>query len=122
MHYLYLFFLFFFVQHLRRSTWWALDGTFKLVPEGWKQLLTIHAKQSESFIPCMHILLPKKSANTYNRCFVEVRRILEEMNVEVNAEHDGYLEVADVNLDFESGMFSAFRRCFPSKLLIQSFV
>lgn len=65
-----------------------MDGTFDLVPKGWKQLLTLHAKHGESFVPCLHALLPKKSGGTYGHFFDVVRRLIP--SAKVNHMHVDY--------------------------------
>uniref|UniRef100_A0A915D5P8 MULE transposase domain-containing protein n=1 Tax=Ditylenchus dipsaci TaxID=166011 RepID=A0A915D5P8_9BILA len=68
-------------EFLQNSEWWGFDGTFDLVPKKWKQLLTLHAKQGESFVPCLHALLPKKSRRTYDRFFAAVQQLIPEARV-----------------------------------------
>uniref|UniRef100_A0A915D4U1 Transposase n=1 Tax=Ditylenchus dipsaci TaxID=166011 RepID=A0A915D4U1_9BILA len=62
---------------LEEADWWGLDVTFKLVPKGWCQLLSIHAKIEETFVlRDFHALLPKKSMGTYSQLFSILKQLL----------------------------------------------
>uniref|UniRef100_A0A915EK19 Uncharacterized protein n=1 Tax=Ditylenchus dipsaci TaxID=166011 RepID=A0A915EK19_9BILA len=84
------------IKFLENSKWWGFDGTFALVPKGWKQLLTLHAKQGESFIPCLHALLPKKSRRTYDRFFAAVHQLVPDSRVR------------HAHMDFERTLIASF--------------
>uniref|UniRef100_A0A915CNQ8 FLYWCH-type domain-containing protein n=1 Tax=Ditylenchus dipsaci TaxID=166011 RepID=A0A915CNQ8_9BILA len=84
------------LRFLEDSEWWGFDGTFALLPKGWKQLLTLHAKLGETFVPCLHALLPKKSRTTYDHFFSAVKHLIP------NA------RVGHAHMDYERGLISAF--------------
>ena len=53
-----------------------MDGTFKIVPELFFQLFTIHALGPGGFfVPCVYALLPNKTRDTYARLFTEVKHL-----------------------------------------------
>uniref|UniRef100_A0A915DM18 Transposase n=1 Tax=Ditylenchus dipsaci TaxID=166011 RepID=A0A915DM18_9BILA len=58
------------------------------VAKGWKQLLTLHAKLGETFVPCLHALLPKKSRKTYDHFFSAVEHLIP--NARVGHAHMDY--------------------------------
>lgn len=60
---------------LSQARQWYADGTFKISPPNFAQLLTILAKypdDSKNVIPCFYCLLTNKTQQTYERCFREV--------------------------------------------------
>ena len=59
--------------HLRaNSEHWYGDATFKVCPEIFFQLYTLHAQHDGRIFPCIFALLPNKTQATYNRFFREV--------------------------------------------------
>jgi hypothetical protein len=65
------------LQLLANSEDWFGDGTFKVCPEVFFQLYTIHAKVGERVLPCIYALLPNKQEVTYNRLFSEILSAVE---------------------------------------------
>ena len=57
---------------LATSEHWFMDGTFKLCPEIFYQIYTIHALINNQIFPCVFGLLPSKTENIYNRFFTEI--------------------------------------------------
>ena len=49
------------LQCLAESKHWYTDGTFKVSPELFFQLYTIHGQQRGSIFPCVFGLLPNKT-------------------------------------------------------------
>uniref|UniRef100_A0A915EAN9 Endonuclease n=1 Tax=Ditylenchus dipsaci TaxID=166011 RepID=A0A915EAN9_9BILA len=86
---------------LEESEYWGLDGTFDLVPKGFKQLLSIHAKVGETFVPCIHGLLPKKSSGTYNRFFAVLKQSVP------------HSQVRHSHVDYERSLMNSFNNAFP---------
>ena len=60
------------LQCLAESEHWYADGTFKVSPELFFQLYTIHGEQQGSIFPCAFGLLANKTEATYTRFFREV--------------------------------------------------
>ena len=55
---------------------WYADGTFKVCPEIFYKVYTIHAQVNGQILPCLFALLPNKQQATYNRFFREVRNLI----------------------------------------------
>ncbi|XP_068235764.1 uncharacterized protein [Palaemon carinicauda] len=53
------------ISLLEKSDNWFGNGTFKIVPELFYQLYTIHCLTSERVIPCVYALLPNKRQAAY---------------------------------------------------------
>uniref|UniRef100_A0A915EAP3 MULE transposase domain-containing protein n=1 Tax=Ditylenchus dipsaci TaxID=166011 RepID=A0A915EAP3_9BILA len=71
---------------LEESEYWGLDGTFDLVPKGFKQLLSIHAK---------------KSSGTYNRFFAVLKQSVP------------HSQVRHSHVDYERSLMNSFNNAFP---------
>ena len=52
---------------LSYSNTWLVDGTFKLSPEIFYQIYTIHVELNGFAPPCVYVLLLNKLEKTYNR-------------------------------------------------------
>ena len=52
---------------LNLSNTWLVDGTFKVSPEIFYQIYTIHVELNGFAPPCVYVLLPNKTEKTYNR-------------------------------------------------------
>ena len=81
---------------------WYGDGTFKVVPELFFQLYTIHTNIGNYYPPCIYFLLPNKTEDTYRRMMATVKRLVP------NDTPDTIL------LDFEVAVRNAFRDAFPN--------
>ena len=57
---------------LEESQSWYADGIFKVVPEQFFQLYTIHAEKDSMIIPCVYALLTNKSELTYKKTIYKV--------------------------------------------------
>jgi hypothetical protein len=55
------------VDLLTRYGHWFVDGTFRVSPNIYYQLLTVHVLVNETTIPCLYALLPDKTTETYRR-------------------------------------------------------
>ena len=60
------------LQFLSNSQHWYADGTFKVCPEVFFQVYTVHAQQGGRIFPCSFALLPNKTEGTYTRLFREL--------------------------------------------------
>ena len=83
---------------------WFMDGTFKLCPQIFFQIYSIHALVNNQTLPCVFGLLPNKTENTYNRFFEEVRNAVRGLG-------NGPVEVL---LDFERAGINAIQTQFPT--------
>ena len=85
---------------LNFSKTWLIDGTFKLSPDNFHQIYTIHIELKGFAPPCVYLLLPNKTEKTYSR-------MLELLCEETNAKPDRILA------DFEKAALNAFSKKFP---------
>lgn len=90
------------IQLLQQSKHWFADGTFKVSPRIFFQVYTIHALLNERVIPCVYVLLPNKTLDTYNRMFAELANILQ-----LQEQPD------DIMMDFEIAAMNAAAVNFP---------
>ena len=76
---------------------WFIDGTFKVCPEIFFQIYTIHVLINHQTFPCVFDLLPNKTEATYNRFLTEV----------LNAVRNIGNEPEDILLNFERAAMNA---------------
>ncbi|CAG8500218.1 12769_t:CDS:2, partial [Dentiscutata heterogama] len=61
------------IHHLNRSPFWVMDGTFKTVPNMFKQLYSIHGGSENSrIVPLVFSLMTSKSEESYRQLFQEL--------------------------------------------------
>ena len=87
---------------LQESQSWYADGTFKVVPEQFFQLYTIHAEKGSTIIPCIYALLTNKTQATYRKLCTKI--------LEINPELNPFL----IMVDFEKAAINAFEEKFLS--------
>ena len=85
------------LQFLADSEHWYADGTFKVCPEVFYQLYTVHGQRNGRIFPCVFALLPNKNENTYNTFF---QTLFNEVNNLGNGPND-------VLVDFERSAINA---------------
>lgn len=85
------------IQLLGTSNHWFMDGTFKLCPEIFFQIYTVHALINNKTFPCVFALLPNKTEATYNRLMIEI----------LNAVRDVGNDPDDILVDFERASINA---------------
>jgi len=62
---------------LARADLWLADGTFKVVPNVFFQLYSIHFDFGSGIHPAVvYCLLTNKTSSTYNRVLVELQRLI----------------------------------------------
>ena len=76
---------------------WFGDGTFKVVPELFFQLYTVHTKIGVNYPPCIYFLLPDKTENTYRRMVDILKELLPDIIPDI------------ILLDFEKAAHNAFQ-------------
>ena len=64
------------LQLLGQSQHWYADGTFKVCPQVFFQVYTIHAQINGQVLPCVFSLLPNKAERTYDRLFQEIINLI----------------------------------------------
>lgn len=87
---------------LRESTHLFMDGTFKVVPEIFFQLYTIHCRIQTSLLPCLYVLLPNKTQETYTRLFQVLRTMQPDF------------APLTITMDFEKAAINAANTVFPN--------
>ena len=85
------------LRFLSECDHWYGDETFKVCPDLFFQLYTIHGQQNGNIYPCVFALLPNKTANTYVRFFQEVFNRVDN-------------QPADILVDFERAAINAIQR------------
>lgn len=89
---------------LANCTLWLMDGTFKIVPQLFYQLYSIHGKVRDNYFPLVYGLLPKKTEAVYRKFFQEVRKHIEHPKVEI------------IVTDFELAAIHASSLLFPKSI------
>lgn len=89
------------VQLLRDYEEWFVDGTFKVSPEIFYQVYTVHVLVGGTTIPCLYALLPNKRRRTYERMW------------EVLLERAPNVQPTTIMSDFEIAAHQAIGRIFP---------
>ena len=88
----------------------SMDGTFRIAPKLYYQVLIIMAMVSGTFIPCFFVLLPSKTRDIYNRLFMLLSHAM------VVQGHRADFRDHHVMCDFEHALRAAFK---VEKLYIQ---
>jgi len=83
------------IQLLSETEHWYADGTFKVCPEVFYQLYTLHAQSGGSIFPCVFALLPNKTEGTYRRFFEHIFNQINHNNLQ------------DILFDFERAAINA---------------
>ena len=84
---------------LNLSNTWLVNGTFKLSPDIFYQIYTIHVELNGFAPPCVYVLLPNKTEKTYIR-------MIELLSEETNPNPGKILA------DFEKAALNAFNKNF----------
>jgi len=96
---------------LLNNTKWYLDGTFKIAPHGYRQLLIINVYHSllSCCLPACFILMTHKNYISYNFAFSNLKNLCEEISVKAEPSH--------IMCDFENGLRKGIRKCFPNTII-----
>ncbi|CAF2981208.1 unnamed protein product [Rotaria socialis] len=86
---------------LKQSKHWFADGTFKVCPNDFYQLFTLHALMTSTIIPLVYGLLIGKSSNDYNGFF---RKVLDQDNFQPET----------ILSDFETGTIKTIKDMLPN--------
>src|SRR6218665_1499133 len=90
------------IDFLFSNQHWLADGTFRVTPEGFYQLYTIHSLFNGQTFPCIYALLPGRSEAVYRRL----------INLLVDLRSDGR-NPESIITDFELAAINAFQYAFP---------
>ena len=85
------------IRLLATNPHWFMDGTFKVCPEIFFQIYTIHALINYQIFPCVFAPLPNKTDTTYNRFLTDV----------LNAVRNIGNDPEDILVDFERAAMNA---------------
>ncbi|KRY31620.1 hypothetical protein T03_16849, partial [Trichinella britovi] len=85
---------------------WGMDGTFKVVPQWYQQLFTIHAFVAGKLVPAVYCLCTGKDIGTYGYIFQALMDKAAALEVDLNPE--------TIICDFETALIPAIRGCFPN--------
>ena len=66
------------IRDLRKYKNWAVDGTFKVSPDVFYQLFTIHVQIENSSFPRAFALLPNKRETTYEHLFKVIKNLIQQ--------------------------------------------
>ncbi|CAF3703869.1 unnamed protein product [Rotaria socialis] len=88
---------------LKQNKHWFTDGTFKVCPDDYYQLFTLHAMMTNAIIPLVYGLLIGKSADDYNLFF---EKVLEQDNFQPES----------IMTDFETGTIKSVKDMLPNIL------
>ena len=101
------------LKHLAKAKTICGDGTFKLTPKPWKQIMIISAEIIEDvWIPVAFGYLPDKKKDTYNMFFGLLRSALSQYELELSAKH--------FMCDFEPNLRNCAKGTFPGNLLLST--
>jgi hypothetical protein len=75
------------IERLCNNITWYMDGTFKVTPNPFKQLFTIHYKADYHTIPSIYCLLTNKTQQTYELLFQKIQQIALSKNYQIKTTH-----------------------------------
>lgn len=93
------------VDILQDAEEFIVDGTFKVVPEIFKQLDIIHGVFRDHVVPLIYTLLRRKNTETYKRLITEILNVAPRWSPRA------------IMLEFEQPCIGAFQGAFPNVLL-----
>lgn len=94
------------LQLFKDNADWFADGTFKIAPHLFYQVLTIHARKSGTVLPMLYVFLQQKSQAAY-------RRVLEAI-----CQLKDNLQPTSVMCDFEKAFHNALEDVFGAQVVI----
>lgn len=87
---------------LQSHSHWFIDGTFKVAPELFMQVFTIHGLVDHRALPMVYVLMTNKTEESYFRVFDTLKNLQPALNPQ------------SVMSDFEKASQNAVRRAFPA--------
>lgn len=101
------------LNRLRMVNHFYIDGTFVVVPQGYKQLIVILIRDpnTDKLFPVLFALLNSKEEEAYYLVLKHLRDIITEFNF-------FYWNLEYATIDFEEGLQNAFQRVFPKTNII----
>ena len=92
------------IDMLANSSQWFGDDAFKLCPQIFSQIYTIHALVNHEVLPCVFAFLPSKTEIVYEQFFTKVCNAARNNN---GNDPDEFL------VNFETAAINAIRNCLP---------
>ena len=86
-----------------------MDGTFRVVPELFRQLYTVHCFYKGQMMPSVYFLLPDGTSDTYCRMFTSLKNAAESRGLIFRPVH--------FQLDFEVAAIKAIEEMFPAAVV-----
>ena len=74
------------LTHLSRAKVWYGDGTFKVYPNLFYQLYTVHTEVHGQIVPLVYSLLPSKSERCYRFMWVKLHELMKQKGLQLNVE------------------------------------
>lgn len=93
-------------EFLSQNDKYFVDGTFKYCPQLFEQVVTIHTKKNEQFIPLVFLLLPDKKKETYIHAFSTLIQEADILGIN--------LQPATVLADFDKGLQEGIQTVWPN--------
>ncbi|XP_057324655.1 uncharacterized protein LOC130667181 [Microplitis mediator] len=90
------------LNYLTTCSQWLADGTFRVVPEIFSQLYTLHGFKNDKCLPLVHILASNKSKHTYCSFLRVLKKCLPNFSP------------ARIMVDFEIGFIESFKEISSS--------
>ena len=95
---------------LAHSKRWFIDGTFKVQPKVFYQLVSIHTQVNDTSMPCIYALLTSKSQTLYENFFLEVLNACRQVD-------DKRFDLEEVTCDFETGLIPAIQSKLKARVV-----
>ena len=89
---------------LAKGSKWFCDGTFKVAPEGYKQIYIFMTKYENFTVPCLYLLLTSKKEILYNIAFNHIKSLCHTYNYAI--------ETKSVMMDYELAARNAIKFVF----------
>ena len=89
------------LQFLSDCEHWFADGTFRVTPEGYAQVYTVHGFLNDQTFPCVYALLPGKTEQIYTDFLHHLVSLRDDMNP------------VSIMTDFELAAINAFNSTWP---------
>jgi hypothetical protein len=94
---------------MSHAAFWIMDGTFKVAPNLFRQLYTIHAPvgnfDCQRILPLAYVLMTRKFLELFTQLFEELNSLAGEQSIDLQPDF--------VLTDFEIGSMNAIRNIFP---------
>lgn len=98
---------------LNKAKFWQIDGTFDVVPNCFRQLVTILAPLSEDekapTVPCLYIVMSKKTSVLYTKAFEAIKYELCRLQIHNDPTY--------IYSDFEIGLINSLHKVFNNSSL-----